>query len=329
MVSHLRNCPGIISSYARSSERHGRRILCTSKNHLSNDASSKTGVLSQKLDEIIKWYDEFTGMDEVRKAQSRVLEEERIFRKAQEIRRNYLVELNEIQTKIKELYAELDTVSRGDDKYIALVTMEHKLLKEEKAIMDKFTLAEKDERESFANLSNSVKLSHEKERAQGERTKYWSIIGSVIGTILGILGTSINNHFKMKELKELIKSSSDKTMVTNLRSLLDSNESFLNELKKYFDLKTCDQVSSNTEVKLESLLNAINSKLDNLDEKFKSREMRKEVFDDSSSSRKNTRDSSKSPTDDKLLPENKNIKMFLYAFAVFSSLTLILSRYTG
>lgn len=47
-------------------------------------------------------------------------------------------------------------------------------------------------------------MSHEKERAQAERTKYWSIIGSIIGTMLGIAGSSISNEFKMNKLKKMV-----------------------------------------------------------------------------------------------------------------------------
>ena len=39
-----------------------------------------------------------------------------------------------------------------------------------------------------------VRDSHEKERAQAEKTKYWSIIGSIIGTCIGIVGTTIINR---------------------------------------------------------------------------------------------------------------------------------------
>ncbi|KAG8311504.1 Coiled-coil domain-containing protein 51 [Homalodisca vitripennis] len=64
-----------------------------------------------------------------------------------------------------------------------------------------------EERECFTFLSSSVKESHEKERAQAERTKYWSVIGSVVGTVIGVIGSSINNEFKMRELRKLVMES--------------------------------------------------------------------------------------------------------------------------
>ena len=48
-------------------------------------------------------------------------------------------------------------------------------------------VAEDLERRHFMEYSSAVRLSHEKERSRVERTKYWSIIGSVSGTIIGRL----------------------------------------------------------------------------------------------------------------------------------------------
>ena len=56
---------------------------------------------------------------------------------------------------------------------------------------------------SLLQLSNAVRNSHEKERAQAEKTKYWSVIGSVIGACIGIIGTTINNRMRMRELRSI------------------------------------------------------------------------------------------------------------------------------
>ena len=75
-----------------------------------------------------------------------------------------------------------------------LFFQEHKILKQERDLLTSFQHMEKSEREGFTGLSNAVRDSHEKERAQAEKTKYWSVIGSVVGTCLGIVGTTINNR---------------------------------------------------------------------------------------------------------------------------------------
>lgn len=140
--------------------------------------------------------------------------------KSQEERRDVQRKITAVQLKLHELHVELDRIPRGDDKYLALITLEHSVIKEEKKLKEEFQHYEKEEREHFSILSHSVRDSHEKERAQAEKTKYWSIIGSVLGTILGVVGTSINNHMKMKELKNLIESTAKSSNVfTNLEQL--------------------------------------------------------------------------------------------------------------
>lgn len=67
-------------------------------------------------------------------------------------------------------------------------------MKEERDLLTSFQVLEREERESFSQLSNAVRNSHEKERAQAEKTKYWSVIGSIIGAGIGIIGTTINNR---------------------------------------------------------------------------------------------------------------------------------------
>ena len=96
--------------------------------------------------------------------------------------------------------------------------MDFQVLKDEKQFQDEFKHYEKIERECFSALSNAVRDSHEKERAQAEKTKYWSVLGSIIGTCLGILGTTINNRMRMNELRKLV---SQNNTVEEIRAIGD------------------------------------------------------------------------------------------------------------
>jgi len=179
-----------------------RSIQSFSTNNIA--LANSNNFLKKKIDELVAKYEEITGMDEVRIAQNRVIEAQDRFILAQEKRRELVKQLTDIQTKLKEVYAELDATTRGEERYLNLITKEHHLLKEERRLTSEFNLSEREERECFTFLSSAVKESHEKERAQAERTKYWSVIGSVIGTVIGVVGSSINNEFKMRELRKLV-----------------------------------------------------------------------------------------------------------------------------
>jgi hypothetical protein len=200
-----------------------RAILTNKVRLVSNPAvvhgvNSREHLVRKKFRQLLQWYEEFTGMDEVRIAQNRVLEAEEKFVSAQERRREANTLVSTIQSKLKDLYAELDNTTRGEERYLHLITQEHSVLKEEKAAVQEFQRYELEEREYFATLSSAVKESHEKERAQAERTKYWSIIGSIIGTVIGIVGSSVNSEMKMKELRKLIRESLQKYEGQNVSS---------------------------------------------------------------------------------------------------------------
>ena len=140
-------------------------------------------------------YENVVGLTEVKAAQARVVECERKFIETQEMRREAQKMISDVQKRIKDIHLELEKTHRGEDRYLVLVTQEHQVLKEEKNLLDEFKFYEKGEREYFSNLSNAVRDSHEKERAQAEKTKYWSILGSILGTCIGIIGTTINNRY--------------------------------------------------------------------------------------------------------------------------------------
>jgi len=159
---------------------------------------------SQRVSFWMKRYENFVGLTEVKEAQVKVQLKEKEFVDSQENRRATQKSINDIQQTLKSLYDELERTHRGQDKYLELVTQEHHVLQEQAALIEKLNLHEREEREAFSKLSKAVRNSHESERAQAEKTKYWSVLGSVIGTCLGILGTTINNRLRMRELRNLV-----------------------------------------------------------------------------------------------------------------------------
>uniref|UniRef100_A0A670INM2 Coiled-coil domain containing 51 n=1 Tax=Podarcis muralis TaxID=64176 RepID=A0A670INM2_PODMU len=149
-------------------------------------------------------YEEFVGLNEVREAQGNVTEAEKRFMVARGIVRESRETWEAQQLKLKEIRDRLDRVSRDDIQYLELATLEHKLLQEEKRYRSTYQTAEESEREAFSLFSAAVRESHEKERARAEKTKNWSIIGSVLGAIIGVLGSTYVNRVRLQELKALV-----------------------------------------------------------------------------------------------------------------------------
>ncbi|XP_077132393.1 mitochondrial potassium channel [Ranitomeya variabilis] len=149
-------------------------------------------------------YEEFVGLVEVRDAQGKVAEAEKDFMVARGIVREARENVESQQLKLKEVRDRLDRVSRDDIQYLELATLEHKLLQEEKRLRASYMNSEESEREKFALFSASVRESHEKERTRAERTKNWSIMGSILGAIIGVMGSTYINRVRLQELKNLL-----------------------------------------------------------------------------------------------------------------------------
>ncbi|KAG8127872.1 hypothetical protein E2320_014749 [Naja naja] len=71
-------------------------------------------------------------------------------------------------------------------------------------VPDQLPNSEESEREAFSLFSAAVRESHEKERTRAEKTKNWSIIGSVLGAVIGVLGSTYINRVRLQELKALV-----------------------------------------------------------------------------------------------------------------------------
>lgn len=71
-------------------------------------------------------------------------------------------------------------------------------LQEERRLRTAYENAEGSEREKFALFSAGVRESHEKERTRAERTKNWSVIGSVLGALIGVMGSTYVNRVRLQ-----------------------------------------------------------------------------------------------------------------------------------
>jgi hypothetical protein len=122
--------------------------------------------------------------------------------------------LQQVQEQIVQIRNKLDYVPRSDERFLVLATREHQLLKQESESREKCNTLEKREREEFVRLYEAVNESHEQERAYTNRTKYWSVIGSVTGTLIGVIGSSLLNWRRNMLIREVIQEHSDEIKFT-------------------------------------------------------------------------------------------------------------------
>uniref|UniRef100_A0AC34FCH3 Coiled-coil domain-containing protein 51 n=1 Tax=Panagrolaimus sp. ES5 TaxID=591445 RepID=A0AC34FCH3_9BILA len=165
--------------------------------------------IKAKLENAVTYYESLIGLADVKHAQNDVTKCEESFSQAQLLRRDKQIGLKQIQTRIKDIHAELDRTARGDDRYLHLLTEEHAAIKKEQNLIAEFEAIENSEREAFHTLSNKIRRSQEKDREYRERTKYWSISASLLGAILGIFGTTIANELRMRHIRDMLPTSQE------------------------------------------------------------------------------------------------------------------------
>uniref|UniRef100_UPI00398E3974 mitochondrial potassium channel n=1 Tax=Pristiophorus japonicus TaxID=55135 RepID=UPI00398E3974 len=172
---------------------------------LGKDLSKKTVEhIQATTNSLWEKYEVFVGLKELQVAQLNVTEAEKAFMVARGVVRQSQATLEGQHLKLKEVRDKLDRVSREDSHYLELATQEHKLLQEERRHRTAYENAEELERETFALFSAAVRESHEKERTRAERTKNWSVMGSVLGAMIGVLGSTYINRVRLQELKALL-----------------------------------------------------------------------------------------------------------------------------
>uniref|UniRef100_A0A182QC76 Coiled-coil domain-containing protein 51 n=1 Tax=Anopheles farauti TaxID=69004 RepID=A0A182QC76_9DIPT len=162
-------------------------------------------LAKSKLYEAQSFYDEFSGMNEVKVAQNKVIEIQDQLQLVQERRRHILLELTLVRKQLQDIHIELQKATRGEHRYVELIKQEFDVLAREKEKNQIFQIIDQEERELFSHLTAAVKTSHEKERTQANNVKYWSIIASGVGALLGIVATSINYYFRNTQFETIRK----------------------------------------------------------------------------------------------------------------------------
>ncbi|XP_044735170.1 uncharacterized protein LOC123297534 [Chrysoperla carnea] len=260
-------------------------------------------VIRKKFIEIMDTYEELTGLKEVRMYQDRVIDAQEKLLLIQDQRRILNEELNKITTKRNELQSRFHTLSRDDPEWYSTIGEENRLLLDERRIRGELHNVERDERDYFTYMSNAVRDSHEKQRWQGDRTKYWSLLLTVISSFVTYLISDwrhkrlvrqlVENHnevhpenFELKKIIPMLNEATTKlksVSVTNtvtyetihnlqniIKATLDTEIEIKNNLQKFNKSLTANQqeilnmIAKNNQQQINFLGENANANLDNI-----------------------------------------------------------------
>lgn len=136
------------------------------------------------------------------------------------------------------------------------------LLKEQKRLQDTFSLYDQTEREHQTLLAVAINSSQDHEKTYREKNKYLSLITGVVGGILGLLGSSINNWRHRRDIKSFALDINDQ--VVDLKKSVDKLRVMVSTDKVLQD------AASDSSDETGNILTDIKSHCNTLDENIKS-----------------------------------------------------------
>uniref|UniRef100_A0A0R3RMU3 ING domain-containing protein n=1 Tax=Elaeophora elaphi TaxID=1147741 RepID=A0A0R3RMU3_9BILA len=118
------------------------------------------------INRVVSYIDDVTGATEIREAHAMLKQNEKKLQDAQALRRKKRDELDALQIRMKQIHSELDRFSRGDDKYLRLLTEEHAVIKSEQVLIAEVKKADEAEKAAFDELSSTLRTNRAKEQEQ-------------------------------------------------------------------------------------------------------------------------------------------------------------------
>lgn len=212
----------------------------------------RDNVLSSKLvdslNQNVNWfnqnYDRVFGIAEIRDIQNRVLEAEREFVDITQKRKSCQEKIENLKEEIKSIRDKLEITPRQSDKYLRLITEEHKLLREQLGIDLELSQYKEKEQLSLDNLSKLLRQSHELERLRQERSKYWQIISislSLAASLVALFAQkarnqrSVTNRLDLIDRRLLEMTETSQVLESNLLSRVDELQTSLAKIHRAID----------------------------------------------------------------------------------------------
>lgn len=184
-------------------------------------------TISRAITRLKNTSEQLTGHSDVLQAQQLVKQEKEDLRKLRHELAEAVSSYEDTQKRLKGLYARKTQVYQDQRRDIATLQAinneEESLLYQEQTLHSKVEELKFKERECFESLSDGIQISHEKERAQSDRLKYYSRLGSILGAFFGFLSS---NFFLRREIRQHNATQSEKmeNMERTLHSIVQSSD---------------------------------------------------------------------------------------------------------
>ena len=155
----------------------------------------RSGGATEVVSYVRKAAEELTGQTEVAVAQREVREKrEELKRWRQKVAEAAALH-EDTQHRLRHVYALKTQLYQAQRRDLAALqaanSEEESLLSREQSEGETLESLKTSERECFDALGDAILASHEKERAQSERMKYYSRLGSVLGAVIGFAGSNL------------------------------------------------------------------------------------------------------------------------------------------
>lgn len=102
---------------------YANKIIHIAKEPVGSNANIQQ--LKERFSHLFSWYEQLTGLHEVRLAQNKVIETQEVLSAAQHKRREAQAELDVLRKRIREIQDELASVPKGEEKYVHICSRTH------------------------------------------------------------------------------------------------------------------------------------------------------------------------------------------------------------
>ncbi|XP_072025982.1 LOW QUALITY PROTEIN: mitochondrial potassium channel-like [Amphiura filiformis] len=194
------------TNLSNSTDMANKKVSVASSTNQPNGMKEKLveKMTTGRVGELVSAFEEFLGIGDVKRAQSRLIELEGQFLDARKDVKKASEEVTRLQGELRIIRAKLDRTPREDPHFLELATEEHHLLKTETRQRELHDRTISEERSIFQEMGIALRDSYEKQRVHEERSKYWSLMLGLTTGIIAFRGSTIVNYRKMRTLQTLV-----------------------------------------------------------------------------------------------------------------------------